>query len=151
MIFSAYKVVSALPTVLVPDAIYLVRIGNGFDLYCSDATGNIAHPINTITTGNPNAQFINATTVIDIDASLSNLWFVNIPVNCTLNRPSNLQIGQELTIILQTVGNFGGNRTVTLNAIFREINLTLKQGESYVLGGFWSGTQFYLSTSRKII
>lgn len=41
--FQAAKVVSALPSTLTPDTIYLVRSGTGFNLFCSDATGSIAH------------------------------------------------------------------------------------------------------------
>ena len=40
------KVVGSLPATLQPNTMYLVRTGTGFDLYCSDATGSIAHPIN---------------------------------------------------------------------------------------------------------
>lgn len=154
MIFTAYKVVSALPTVLVPNAIYLVRVGNGFDLYCSDATGNIAHPINTITTvSNPNPQFVTATTVANIDASVSNVWFVAVPNNCTLNRPTNLQVGQQLTIILQVTGQFTNNRVVALDPVYKlsALNsLTLKQDEAYVLTCFWSGQLLYIATVRKM-
>jgi len=44
--FKAYKVVANLPSQLEPDALYLVRVGAGFDLYASDATGNVAHKLN---------------------------------------------------------------------------------------------------------
>lgn len=40
------KVVSSLPDVLTPHTIYLVRVGQGFDLYVTDSTGQIAHKIN---------------------------------------------------------------------------------------------------------
>lgn len=40
------KVVSSLPGTLDPDTLYLVRVGTGFDLYASDATGSIAYPVN---------------------------------------------------------------------------------------------------------
>lgn len=48
--FKAHKVVSSLPSTLEPDTIYLVRVGVGFDLYCSDATGSIAHSLNSLST-----------------------------------------------------------------------------------------------------
>lgn len=41
------KVVSSLPDVLTPHTIYLVRVGQGFDLYVTDSTGQIAHKINS--------------------------------------------------------------------------------------------------------
>lgn len=44
--FKAQKVVSVLPSILSPDTIYLVRVESGFDLYCADTTGTIAHKIN---------------------------------------------------------------------------------------------------------
>ena len=41
------KVVAALPTVLTPDTIYLVRRGDGFDMYVTDATATpTAKPLN---------------------------------------------------------------------------------------------------------
>jgi len=40
------KVVASLPAQLDPDTLYLVRVGAGFDLYVSDATGSIAYPVN---------------------------------------------------------------------------------------------------------
>jgi len=40
------KVVASLPAMLDPDTLYLVRVGQGFDFYVSDATGSIAYPVN---------------------------------------------------------------------------------------------------------
>ena len=45
--FRIYKVVSALPGTLEPDSVYAVRTGVGFDLYISDATGTVAHKVNS--------------------------------------------------------------------------------------------------------
>lgn len=47
MTFKARKEVSVLPTPLEADTLYLVRSGEGFDLYCSDSTGSIAHKVNS--------------------------------------------------------------------------------------------------------
>lgn len=44
--FRAQKVVSSLPVTLQANTLYFVRTGNGFDLYCSDQTGTIAHKLN---------------------------------------------------------------------------------------------------------
>lgn len=41
------KVVSSLPGTLAPDTVYFVRTGAGFDLRVTDATGSIAHELNT--------------------------------------------------------------------------------------------------------
>lgn len=42
-----YKVVAALPSTLVADSIYLVRVGTGFDLYVTNSSGTIvAYPAN---------------------------------------------------------------------------------------------------------
>lgn len=46
MAFRVYKEVVNLPSTLEPDAVYFVRVGNGFDLYVSDATGTAAHKVN---------------------------------------------------------------------------------------------------------
>lgn len=40
------KVIASLPGTLVRDTFYAVRTGAGFDLYLSDATGSVAHPLN---------------------------------------------------------------------------------------------------------
>ena len=40
------KVVSSLPGTLTPNTLYMVRVGAGFDLFVSDATGSIAYPVN---------------------------------------------------------------------------------------------------------
>ncbi len=41
------KVVSVLPSTLIPDTVYAVRSGGGFDLYFSDVTGSVAHKLNS--------------------------------------------------------------------------------------------------------
>lgn len=45
------KVVASLPDPLTADTIYLVRTGAGFDLYCSDSTGSVAHKANDLVGG----------------------------------------------------------------------------------------------------
>lgn len=44
--FAAYKVVSALPSPLGANALYLVRVRTGFDLYATDSTGQLVHALN---------------------------------------------------------------------------------------------------------
>ena len=44
--FRAQKVVSSLPETLQANTLYFVRTGDGFDLFCSDQTGSIAHKLN---------------------------------------------------------------------------------------------------------
>jgi len=46
--FKVDKVVSTLPSTLIPDTIYAVRVGTGFDLYFTDQTGTIAHTLNNV-------------------------------------------------------------------------------------------------------
>lgn len=41
-----YKEIGSLPNPLVADSIYVVRSGQGFDLYVTDTTGSIAHQVN---------------------------------------------------------------------------------------------------------
>lgn len=45
-VFRLAKVIASLPGTLIRDTLYAVRAGAGFDLYLSDATGNVAHPLN---------------------------------------------------------------------------------------------------------
>ena len=49
--FKIFKEVAVLPSVLEPDAMYLVRTGVGFDLYAVDNTGNFAFKVNSSTAG----------------------------------------------------------------------------------------------------
>jgi hypothetical protein len=46
--FRTRKLVSSLPSTLEPNAVYFVRAGIGFDLYCTDQTGSIAHKLNSV-------------------------------------------------------------------------------------------------------
>jgi len=46
--FKIEKRLIQLPQTLSPNTIYIVRVGDGFDLYCSDITGSIAHSLNTV-------------------------------------------------------------------------------------------------------
>ncbi len=41
------KVVGSLPATIQPNTVYAVRTGSGFDLYITDATGGIAHTLNS--------------------------------------------------------------------------------------------------------
>jgi len=41
------KVVATLPATLLPDTLYAVRAGVGFDFYISDLTGSVAWPLNS--------------------------------------------------------------------------------------------------------
>lgn len=54
-ILRLHKVIANLPSTLQPNAIYAVRVGEGFDLYISDATGSIAHKVNA---GSPSIPFV---------------------------------------------------------------------------------------------
>lgn len=46
-VFAIHKSLAALPTPLAPHAVYAVRVGTGFDLYITDATGQLAFKHNT--------------------------------------------------------------------------------------------------------
>lgn len=46
MIIRQEKVVANLPSKLTPSTIYYVRVETGFDIYVSDATGEVAHTLN---------------------------------------------------------------------------------------------------------
>lgn len=71
-VFKAQKVVSALPGTLDPDTIYLVRVGEGFDLYCSDTTGTLAHKVNGLTENTVGVVF---------DGGTSSTTFYPITIN----------------------------------------------------------------------
>lgn len=45
-----FKPVGALPALLQPDAFYIVRTGQGFDLYLTDHTGTVGHTLNGLST-----------------------------------------------------------------------------------------------------
>lgn len=54
--FKIHKAISSLPNPLEPNTVYFVRAGVGFDLYCTDQTGSIAHQINGVTPASLPAQ-----------------------------------------------------------------------------------------------
>lgn len=45
-LLKVYKEIASLPATLQPDAIYLVRVGAGYDMYVTDTTGSIAYSSN---------------------------------------------------------------------------------------------------------
>ena len=46
VVFRPQKVIGSPPSPLTPNAVYFVRVGNGFTIYAADATGSVAYPIN---------------------------------------------------------------------------------------------------------
>ena len=56
--FAPYKVVSALPSPLVANALYAVRVGTGFDLYLVDSSGANAFKINAMATPYWQTQYL---------------------------------------------------------------------------------------------
>lgn len=44
--FRAQKIINSLPATLQANTLYFLRTGEGFDLFCSDQTGSIAHKLN---------------------------------------------------------------------------------------------------------
>lgn len=87
MIFKARKEVNVLPSNLEPDTIYLVRTGGGFDLYCSDATGAIAHKINAPETLDI-SNIDNLQSTLDLKAPLASPTFTGqliLPNNSRIN------------------------------------------------------------------
>jgi hypothetical protein len=109
--FKVYKEVSALPGTLEPNALYLVRIGTGFDLYCSDVTGSVAHKINNDYSLNyPAGQIITSGVVSNGLSTYTNvanayLFFPFIPTgnlrasNQAINVTTALA-GSEVTLFL---------------------------------------------------
>ena len=46
VVLSVFKRVASLPATLVANAVYLVRVGTGFDLYVTNSDGSVAHGLN---------------------------------------------------------------------------------------------------------
>lgn len=105
------KVISALPSSLEADSIYIVRVGAGFDMYVTDATGSIAYASNgggggTPANGNPNfvakfnalAELVNS--IIFDDGT-------NVGINTTSpGYPLHLYKASSETGILTSFGSF---------------------------------------------
>lgn len=70
------KVVSVLPNPLIPNTVYAVRVGNGFDLYISDSTGSIAHKLNLDITTDESLVFDNSTNELRSNIGKSNQRFI---------------------------------------------------------------------------
>lgn len=65
------KVVASLPSTLTPNTLYCVRAGVGFDLYCSDSTGAVAHKVNSGSGGGGGGVSTLNTLAGDLELSLS--------------------------------------------------------------------------------
>lgn len=81
-----YKVVAALPAVLEPDAIYLVRVGSGYEQFVTNGSGTIvAYPMNNpravaFFRGDGTREDIPLTTNGELPFFLSDGTPANIPV-----------------------------------------------------------------------
>ncbi len=109
--FSATKVVGSLPGTLAPNTLYLVRTGVGFALYCSDATGTVAHPINAP-----------ASVISSLNALTGELL---------------LSLGQELTASALDPAKKAGNATLSNGR--RTVTFTAPQAITIGDLGFLSG------------
>lgn len=106
--FKAAKVVGALPTPLVANTLYAVRVGAGFDLYCSDATGSVAHVLNM-----PGAESrVDLGAGANIDVSAANLFTKTISANTTLTLSNVPAQAGVLTSFILELEN-GGSADVT--------------------------------------
>lgn len=82
-----------------PDTLYLVRVGVGFDLYCSDTTGNIAYKVNQ-------------------EETLSNVEFLTSQKNLTVNDPQYQYLSSSSIQVVNLP-----NPTSSLNQKFEIINI----------------------------
>lgn len=106
------KVVSNLPQQLEPDTIYLVRAGDGFDLYCTDATGSIAYQIGnaasatklqtarTITIGNTGKSFDGSA---DVSWSLAE---IGLPPPISVVGPTSAYVTTTVTLTITDFDDF---------------------------------------------
>jgi hypothetical protein len=106
------KVVSNLPQQLEPDTIYLVRTGNGFDLYCTDTTGSIAYQIGnadtatklqtprTLTIGNTGKSFDGSA---DVSWSLDE---IGLPPLISVVGPTSAYVTTTITLTITDFDDF---------------------------------------------
>ncbi|MCP9765154.1 hypothetical protein [Lacihabitans soyangensis] len=80
-----YKEISAIPTPYTPNAIYVVRVGTGFSLFVSDATGAAVFELNSKETFETVSKNLRG---IDIVASTANSMTYANGVVKTITRPS---------------------------------------------------------------
>lgn len=94
------KAVSTLPRQLDKNTFYAVRVGRGYDLHLSDATGNVAYPLNP-------TKWVQLTTVQDLNTlTETGCYFITIGGNT--NAPVNTWIyviveSYDSSRIIQTV------------------------------------------------
>ncbi len=87
----AQKTVSSLPSTLTANTLYFVRVGNGFDLYMTDSTGQIAHKINDVKS--PEWQILSTQQNLN-DMKTEGRYFINTTSN--LNAPTTTWIYVEV-------------------------------------------------------
>lgn len=104
------KVIAQLPSVLEPDCLYYVRVGQGFDLYLTDHTGSIAYKSNVDDIVTSNLNRLDKTGRNSVSEELENVIKLckdnNLPLSSNvqatflLTRDLNLR---ELTVDLPNV------------------------------------------------
>lgn len=121
--FSIGKFLSSLPGTLVAGAVYLVRVGTGFDLYAVDDTGSLAYKLNkqlgSIVTAVPITGG-----VATIDLSLGDYFTINANANFSLNFVGFPSVGMGRTISITVSQDATGGRTMALPAGFKAIGGT---------------------------
>lgn len=104
------KVIAQLPSVLEPDCLYYVRVGQGFDLYLTDHTGSIAYKSNVDDIVTSNLNRLDKTGRNSVSEELENVIKLckdnslplssNVQATFLLTRDLNLR---ELTVDLPNV------------------------------------------------
>lgn len=89
-VFRLAKVIASLPGSLIRDTFYAVRTGAGFNLFLSDATGTVAHPLNipnSLPAGGVSGQLLTKQGTTDYAAT----WGVKVTVGPT--QPASPAVG----------------------------------------------------------
>jgi len=151
--FKVSKLVSSLPANLEPNAVYFVRTGVGFDLYCTDQTGSFAHQINGVDPAEIRA--IEQTATYSILGIGNGTYFIDerVPRALTIARLRTLRnvraSGASFTFSLTNNGaNITGVSTISGSTVQLASPLTASANNviavngslAFVISGIASGT-----------
>ncbi len=127
------KVVSALPGTLTPNTLYMVRVGDGFDVYVSDSTGAVAHALNSGGGGGA-AETLGTITGQTLDLSSGNVFDYTPTENTTFVFSNPPASGSPFTFKLILNGAETADGYDLVNAAYDSVSFSVAGQDTGING-----------------